>query len=69
MAQGNYVQVVAEVYTFTKKGNKHAWLVYDEGGNGEIIATLKIPPDKFWELMGKALNIKFKRPNKEVSDG
>lgn len=53
---------MAKVYTFTRRGNKHPWLIYDENGNGQIIATLKVTTEEFWEMLGKALNIKFVFP-------
>ncbi len=47
------------LYAFTRKGNKNAWLIYDENGKGEIIAILRVSKEQFWEKLGKGLNIKF----------
>ena len=57
-----------ELFTFTKKGNKHAWLVYDNEGKGEIIATLRVTKEEFWAKLGKGLGIKIVYPSTVAND-
>lgn len=51
---------MAKIYTFTKPGNKKPWLVYeDDARHDEVIATLRVSREEFFEKLGKALDIKF----------
>jgi len=68
-----------EAFTFTKHGNKNPWLVAtDKRGEGHIIATLKVPPEEFWQRLGDALGITFidhtgkhieAHPDKDIKEG
>ena len=49
-----------KLFTFTKHGNKHPWLIADdEEGKGKVIATLKVPTGEFWKRLGDGLEIVF----------
>ena len=52
---------MAELFTFTPRGQKRAWLVFnnEDGSEGVPIALLKVSKEEFWDKLGKGLNIKI----------
>lgn len=57
---------MSDLFTFTRRGNKNALLVYDKNGQGEVLASLRVSSEVFWQKLGEALNITFTQQGKPI---